>query len=345
MIRRSPAENYFKYLVVHPCTYDDEYIKSVAQDLGLDWLGDWYITWLRDRITVPTPFYPEDPTHTKSSKFLQREGITTAFHPTKDWEAVLRLMDRPRQREVVETLLLAHAPPEVIGYTLKERHRVSFSEKSVQLFRHYFWNVDILGSNDFRVFLDMRHHGVLCAYTDTQMLAQLPSFKRMRHSDPRVVAAKLPHTPLAAVIAQMELGVLPKQIDLGQALDSAMHITSLRAAEASMGGGPVNSQMIATYATTIESLGRARATVVNPEEKLRKDLKKAALATSQQKVPMLPQLTGGKHTTNVYPEPKIVSKVVDAQFDEAEEDDTEDLDATDEGFEDSEVDDGSDNEP
>jgi len=347
MIRRSPAENYYKYLVVHPAMYDNDYIRSVSQELGLDWLGDWYIQWLRDRLTVPTPFYPADTGHTKSRKFLQREGLTTAFFPTPAWDSALRVMSRPRQREVVETLLVAHAPHEAICYTLKERHHATVTTKAIRLFKHYFWDVDILDSNEFRTFLDLRHHGALDAYTDTDRMTQLASRKRMRHTDPRVVAAKLPHTPLAATIAQLELGVLPHHIDLSAALGGAMQVAAVRTLESALAGGPVASTMLSQYSSAMESLKRGLDAVVNPEEKLRKDLKRAALATTTQKVPLLPQLTGGNHTTNVYPEPKVVTKVMDAEFDAAEDDEDDEADgaagSTDEGQEeDSEVEDGDD---
>ena len=346
MIRRSPAENYYKYLVVHPAMYDDEYIKSVAYELGLDWLGDWYIQWLRDCLSVPTPFFPSDVEHTKSRKFLQREGLTTAFFPTPAWHAALRIMSKPRQREVVETLLVAHAPQEAICYTLKERHGTSITTETIRLYKHYFWNIDILDSNEFRIFLDMRHHGALDAFTDTSRLSQLASRKRMRHTDPRVVAARLPHTPLAATIAQLELGVLPQHIDLSAALSGAMKVAAVRTLESALGGGPVASTMLSQYAMAMESLKRGLDAVVNPEEKLRKDLKRAALATTQQKVPLLKQLTDGNHTTNVYPEPKVVTTVIDAEFDAAEADEDEDdseAESTDEGQDDREDDDN--NEP
>lgn len=77
--------------------------------------------------------------------------------------------------------------------------------------------------------------------------------------------------------------------------------------------------MSQSFFNSAETLQRLKGLVVNPEDKLRSDLKRISLATTQNKVPTLAQLTNGNHTTNVHPEPKIGAQVADAIFDEVEE--------------------------
>lgn len=319
MIRRAPAEGYFKYLVVHPSMYDNAYIKDIARELSLDYLGDWYVQWLRERLRPPTPFYPEDLTHSPSQHFLMRECLLRPFHPTPDWSSVLRILNKPRLREVIETMLLSDAPYSAISHAMDVRYSVAFSVESVRLFKLYFWDIDLLDSFEMRTLLDMRHSGVLGnieAHKDA--LLQLPSIKRMRHTDPRVIAARMPHTPLAAALAQLELGVMPKKMDLAVLLEQAQFTTLLRATEAAHNGGPVGATMSQAFFAAAESVQRLKAAVVNPEDKLRSDLKRISLATTSKKVPTLAQLTNGNHTTNVHPEPTVGALVVDAQFEEEE---------------------------
>lgn len=324
MIRRSPAEYYFKYLVVHPQCYDDAFIKNVARELGIDHLGPWYVTWLREGLRPPSPFYPEDARHVKSQRFLLREGLERVFNPTKDMDQALRILSRPRWREVVETMLLSRAPLEAVVHALRVRHKASVSEEAVRLFKHYFWNIDLLDSVEMRALLDMRHHGLL-ADDDAAVQKQYGSIKRMRHSDPRVVAARLPTSPLTAALAQMELGVLPKRVDLASVIERTMEVAALRTFEAAAIGGPQGAQMGQGFALIFDVMNRLKSTIVNPEDKLREDLKKISLATTPREVPTLSQLTDGKHTTNVHPEPKAET-VLEAEFTDGDgvDDDSED---------------------
>jgi hypothetical protein len=299
--------------------YDNAYIQTIAQELSLDYLGDWYIQWLRERLRPPTPFYPEDLTHDKSQRFLMKESLVRPFHPDKNWSAVLRLLNKPRIREVVETMLLSQAPYAAIVHALDVRHSLKISVEGIRLFKSYFWDIDLLDSLEMRTLLDLRHSGALTNGNDKEALTQLPSIKRMRHTDPRVVASRLPHTPLAAALAQLELGVMPRKMDLGVILEQAQTVTLLRGAEAAHNGGPLGATMSQSFFNSAETLQRLKGLVVNPEDKLRSDLKRISLATTQNKVPTLAQLTNGNHTTNVHPEPKVGMQVADAVFDEVEE--------------------------
>lgn len=330
MIQHSPAERYFVYLVVHPSTYDNEYIKTLAQELSIDYLGDWYVQRLRERTRPPRPFYPEDRAHAKSQKFLMREGIQAAFSGEAHWSTALRVLNYPRQRELVETMLLSRAPTHAICRALLVRHRAKVSERAIDLYRHFFWDVDLLDGVEMRALLDMRGHGVLNTSNVAEMTAQLGSIKRVRHTDPRVIAARLPHTPLAAALAQLELGVLPTKLDLSAVIDQALQVTLLRGMEAAMNGGPVGASMSRDFLSGVTTLQELRELVTDPESKLRSDLKRISLATTDRQVPTVAQLTSGRHTTNVHPEPK--AEPVDAEFVEEDGDfDDEPDDAGDEG--------------
>lgn len=317
MIRRSPAENYYKYLVTHPDLYDNAYIKQVANALSLDFLGDWYLQYLRDQVVPPTPFYPENLRHKASQRFLVKEMLSKVYNPCDDMRAALRILQRPRIREVVETMVLSGAPDDSIVMALDVRMRFHVTAFAVQLFRHYFWDVSLLDSTEMRALLDLRHHGLL-GDKDPTVAAQYAALRHARYRDPRVVAARLPVSPLAAMLAQVEAGVMPKNVDLAKIVEQTRLVASLRAWDSVMQGGPTGAQTAMGYSTVADIMNRIHETVVKPEEQLRADLQKISLATTPNKIPTLQQLTDGNHTTNVHPDPK--PEVVDVDGERVDED-------------------------
>jgi hypothetical protein len=302
MIKHSPAENYLKYLLSHPGCYDDLYIKDVARELGLDVLGDWYLQWLRQRVKPPTPFYPEE-NHKASNAFMQREQLTYAFLPDTAMNQAMRILQRPRARETLETMVLSGAGDEPTALAIVRRHKMLCLPLAVARYRHYFWNIELLDSTQMRALLDFRNSDVL-EHPDKAIKNQFASLNRMRHADPRVIAARLPQSPVTGLIAQMSAGVMPKRMDVVSVLDTAWSQCVVRVAQHTGNGSPNDALMAAQYANTAEAITRLKATLGNPEEQLRNDLNRISVATTPHQVPTIRQLSDGKHTTNLQPEPK-----------------------------------------
>lgn len=315
MIRHSPAENYFRYLVAHPNCYDNSSIQDLSEQLKLDYLGDWYIQWLRDRVVPPKPFYPEDEDHGPSHRFLQHTGLLRAFQPDKYYQQALRILARPRWRELTESMILAGAPLDVVAHALRVRMKGTVHPEGVRLFKHFFWNIDLLESLEMRALLDMRNSGLL-AKPDESTQKQFLAMRPLRHTDPRAVAARLPSTPLAGLLSQLDLGVMPRKIDMGEVVERTMEAALLRTYGAVMQGGPMGAQLAQSFAVTADIMGRLKQTVTNPEDALREDLKKISVATTPNKVPTLSQLTNGNHTMNVHPEPVVVETTMEEVEDE-----------------------------
>ncbi len=313
MIRRSPAENYFRYLVVHPNCFDDLYIQTIATELKLDYLGHWYTQNLRSRLQAPKPFYPEDDTHAASYRFLLREGLLNAFIPDAGYKEALRILAKPRWREVVESMLLAGAPVEDVARAVRVRLHGTVGPKGVQAYRYWFWNIDLLESMEMRALLEMRNSGHLSgAPGEPSPNIQYLAIRSMRHTDPRAVAARLPSTPLAGLLSQLELGAVPQKINISEVIDKTMEAALLRTYGAVMAGGPMGVQMGQGFAVIADIMGRLRETVSDPEESMRDQLKRISMATTAKKVPSIQQLSGGNHTTNVMAEPVEVETTAEA---------------------------------
>jgi len=309
VIRRTPAERYYKYLVIHPGCYDDQHIKDIAFELGLDYLGDWYIQWLRDRMRPPSPFHPEDETHTRSQQYLLREGLLKVFLPDKDMDKATRILSRPRWRELVETLILSRAPLPAIVHALRVRHSVVATEAAIRLYKYYYWDIDLLDSTEMRALLEMRYTGGLFTSSatpgaDLSRLSQMPALEKSRYNDPRYAAARLPASPISAVIAQTNLGVMPKKVDVELVVSHTLAMASCRTLEAAYLGGPGGAQISQGFSAVAETMTRLKEAVVNPETNLREDLRRITVATTTVIVPTLRELTGGNHTVNIQPDAK-----------------------------------------
>jgi len=302
MIRRSPSEYYIKYLLVHPDEYDNEKVRSICLQLGIEVLGNWYMNQLRFQCQPPDPFYPQDFLHAPSQKFLRRECLYSVFHPDEHMQLALKVLDKPRVREVVEVMALSGAPSDAIAYALQVRTNFPCTEQAVNLYRHYFWDIDLLDSNEMRAFLQMKQDRV-AESADPEIKYQYTYLNKNKHTDPRIVASKLPVSPLSAVLSQIQVGVMPKGVALSAVLENVRLMASLRALESTTVGGPYAAGSSQSYMVTADIANKILETLVKPEDELRRDLMNISLKVSTKAVPVIADLSGGSHTVEILPEP------------------------------------------
>lgn len=317
MIKHSPAERYLKALIVHPAVYDNSYIKDIARELSLDLLGDWYLTYLRKVLKPPNPFYPEDPGHEASQRYLLQEQLEYVFQQDEHMKKATRLLCRPRARELAETMVLGGAPDHAIAAALAKRFQFRCEPLAITRFRYYYWDITLLTSVEMRALLDMRHQELLTT-GDKDLQSQYPALHRQRYTDPRVVAAKVPNSPLMSMVAQTHMGFSVKKTDVSELAGSAKVSAIRRLSEYIEIGGPQNIQMANTLAITAEILGRIEKEVSNPEDQLRSDLQRIAIATTPNVVPTLAKLSNGNHTTDLGVKPEVQ----DAEFIDDDDEDT-----------------------
>jgi len=303
MIRRSPSEYYIKFLLAHPDQYDEAHVKRICELHNLEYLGEWYLQQLRSQLQLPKPFHPTDQLHLTSQRFIRKEMIQRAFLPNDAMKIALSILEKATTRELVEVMILSGAPHQAIVFGLNARLHFVATVEAIDLYRHYFWDVDLLDTTELRAFLEMRLERVM-AHDDPKMRAQYSHLWRQRHNDPRIVASKLPVSPLAAMMAQIQLGVMPRDLNVSDVLTSIRLMASLRALEATMTGGPAGSQMASNFMMTADIANRLYDTILKPEDQLRGELNKIALRTTAMKTPLLGALSGGNHTTQLQPAPE-----------------------------------------
>lgn len=300
MIRRSPAEIYIKYLVLHPKKYSNAQIREILQFVQLDYLGDWYVNRLRQKVEPPDPFYPQDKAHKPSYRFLLSNELSWLFHPDEHAKRAFRILEKPRVKEFVESMIATNAPHVAISLALTRQYRFECTSKVIDRYRNFFWNVDLLDSTELRAILQLRVDQ-LADHANPEVKGQHAAVKNAFWKDPRRTAAGLPFSPLSALISQMQMGMAPSKLDLAKVLTQTQNMVAVRTYEAASNNGKGDSGKAFDYAVVLEKLTNTLEQIVKPDANLRDQLAAIAMRTDDVQIPSIHTLSLGQHTTEVTP--------------------------------------------
>lgn len=300
MYLRSPAEHFIKYLLLSPDECRDNEIFQKVEELGLDGISTKYIGRLRERLKPPNPFHPTDKGHMPSRAFLFKEGVDRMFLPDKDMKTALHLVGRPRVKEVIESTLLSGAPSEYVCSVLLRTQRTVCSPKALDLYEHYFWNLELLDSSQMRVLLQLRYNSL---EGDSEGVQRM--LKGAYYQDPRRVAAELPYSPTSTMLTQMRMGMQPGKGEVGIQMLDARRTAMLKAIEAVHRDGPMDSKRSLDYFQGARILTELLEVVVKPDQNLNEQLSAISLRTDTRPLPSLQELSAGKHTADLQPTKEI----------------------------------------
>lgn len=307
---RSPAEYYIKYLVCHPDQLATTAIRDRLANEGLDYISDAYIETIRAKMPLPQHFRPLERGHAPSFAFLVRERINRMFHPDVAMKMALELLAMPRAREFAEAMILVHIPLSAIASFITKRRSLYCTTEALEVYKHYFWNIELLDSPSMRLLLDLRSD--ILGDSIPEFKDRKKALRRAYYSDPRKVAADLPYSPTSAMLTQMRLGEKPTRAEIALRMLETRDIVWLRAIEAAQTGGPGDDQKFLNYANGGRILEELLQMVVKPEDQLRDQLAAIALRTESRKVPSVHELSGGRHTT------ELIHMTKDQEDDDAE---------------------------
>lgn len=302
MIRRSPAEAYIKYLLLHPKKYDNGAIKDILEFAQLDFINNGYLQRLRAALDPPKPFYPFDTNHRPSRNFVLLEGLAQLFTQDDAGRKAFKILERPRVKEFVEASLISNAPAIAIAHTVARVHRISCTPLIIERYRAFFWDVSLVDSTELRALLSLRIDS-LQDHADADVKKQHGAMKRAAWSDSRRAAANLPFSPVSALLAQMRMGVMPTNIDVSKVLELTRNVAILRTFEAVHSDGVMDAKKALDLAGVVEKTTAVLKEVVKPDEEFRKELSEIALRTTEDTIPTVHMLSagGGSFTTDVGP--------------------------------------------
>lgn len=284
---RSPAEYYLKYLVSHPDLYTDKEIESLLLDRGLNYRGPEYTTRVRGQTIAPIPFRPYDEEHLTSQCFISKHRIYSQYHRDAATREADSILANAAAREFVESMLLVRATPELISRgVLRVGADLFISPEGVKRYRHYYWNVNLLGFTEMRALL-----------TDIG-IAGGKSFEKAFRKDSRRLVAELPYNPVSAMIAQAKMGITPVGMDYTELLDRLKFNSLLKCYQFTMDDGPFSSTMARDYIQIAQAATEMLEKSAHPEEKLLERFKSLQLELDATPIPNIKQLSEGRHTTD-----------------------------------------------
>lgn len=298
MIRRSPAELYIKYLLLHSKNYDNDAIKEILQFAQLDYLGDWYLDRLRSKLTPPVPFRPFNKAHHPSQRFLLSSGLSWIFHPDKHGLKAFEILERPRVKEYVESSIASSAPSAAISYAVTRYLRFNCAPIDIDRYREFFWNVDLLDSTELRAALKLRID-LLEHHPNSEIRAQHGAMRQAYYKDARKTAAELPFSPIGAMLTQMRMGIVPSHTDVQKLMEQAKGLAANRSYEAMFINGPGDSKRALDYAGVLEKISNVSKEMTDPQEQMRDQLATIAMRTDDKGLPSVHTLSLGRHTAEV----------------------------------------------
>ena len=289
MIRKSPAEYYLKYLVSHPAHYSDKYIQEDFAVKGLDWNGSEYLERVKRQTIPPVPFSPLNSEHVASMRFLHTHRLRSLYYPDGPMQEAWQILNHPKAKEFVESMWLSGALASLIARGLPIATRIDpVSEEGVKRFAHFFWNADLLDFTEMRAVVLRR--GVA---------SEDPAYKKAFYKDSRKVAAELPFSPLSAVIAQMRLGITPKNVNFAELMDRVRVAAGLRAYQWVMEDSPAAGEIARNFMSVATDATDLMERSARPEEKLLERFNALGIEQDTGSIPHSNQLSGGKHTVDL----------------------------------------------
>lgn len=298
MIRQSPCAYFIKALLVHPDRHSTKKVAQIIEEKALDPLNEEYIDGLRAKLRKPEPFYPTDPFHSPSRRFLIKERLESFYFQDEVMRQANAVLASPRGKEFIESMLLSGAPAPAIARVLMERFRLPCTDKTVQRYAHFYWNLELVDSTEVRALLQLRVDNLQFSPNQNHQ-AQFVAVRRASYKDPRKVAAGLPSSPLSALLSQMRAGVMPREVNLNEVLGRVRDAGALRALESIMNGSLEDAQAATLFMSASKTAMDMLDGLATPEAAVLDQLNKIQINSVETGVPSIQELSGGNFTTDV----------------------------------------------
>lgn len=297
MIRRSPAEYYIKYLLLHPEKYGNDDILRIIQEHALDCPGEEYLDKLRASMRPPRVFHPFNDMHSASFRFLVGEKVHKLFFPDRRTKSALELLNKPRAKELVETMVIVREPHMLIVRRLQNAGLGTYKVQDIERYVHFFWNIYLVDSMELHALVLNRVENMqMTAGANAQSAINYKSMKRAQFLDPRYSAVTSALPLAAAIRMQVRSGVMPDRVSTARLAEMAATLGTMAAAEAAVSGHPKASQDYANFSLGAHKMKELQDLLGSPDGQVMKELQQMAVETTGEAVPHIDELTGGDYT-------------------------------------------------
>jgi hypothetical protein len=272
---RHPSELFIKYLIV--LDYDVDKIKQNLEEFGLPTLledehAD-YIQDLKKDIDAKKPksFFIGS-LDESVIKFLKDIRIYSLVHPDTTITQCIALLDNAQARREIFLALLGKIPEKELVHHLSFKFKIdNLSERVIQVFSHYYFNVDILSIEDW------------CKLFETMQAG----------NDAKGYEACLTG---GAIVASYRIGV-EQNITIREVVKEA--VTALYVSLQEIRHWPASSSKIKVLSDTVSALAKAHVVINTADQELAsvaEELRQFKLARNTNKPISLVALAGPNHS-------------------------------------------------
>jgi len=296
LVRTVPCVRYLKYLFAQGRTV--EQVEQQASDLGLIYGGEAYLARLQASLDFPQPFRPNQPGHPQTQAWLDRQGISILFPAPGPPELrdALQLIQRPRAKEIIETLIVAGATRATIKVCL-ERERIEVSEKTLLWVERVFWDVSAMDSTELKAQLMSRT-------PDPGQLQTFPflaeKYKKAAYGDPRLILSHMPKGPAAVMLAQARLGMPMSRVDLAKLYEMLETLMVTKAFELATSPNKDSMIELAAVMSAAKASADLREKCTKPAESAAETMRTTIIKYRRTGVYDVNALTGGNHRASPY---------------------------------------------
>lgn len=295
LLRQVPCQRYLLYLLARGTRLPE--IGERCESLRLIYGGEDFLQALHLSLELPDPFRPNSRTHEPSQTWLKEHGIAALF--PSPWpapaEAAFRLIQKPRAKEALETLLLAGSSREGIVLTLR-RLGIQTSEETLLWAERLFWDISAMEVTELRAVLQMRAPSLAQVFANPYLAKKV---ERAMYRDPRLLLADVPKGPAAVLVAQTLLGVPQQKMNLEAFYQMMLEAISLRAMEAIYANGKDASFELLNYTSAAKAIADIKERLVKPDKQAQEGIQRATIVYRQQRQNS-PALTEGNHQVSPY---------------------------------------------
>lgn len=160
---RHPAEYFLKALCIQNPNYTVADLFSRLEQLGFmpplaqvqqNYLPTVVQEFQPDGANVPPPnFNAFDQTNRESMRYLREQGVYDYFTQSMAMRDAREILSRPDQRLAVEQALFTRIPSPDLAKKLNSQKNWHLTAAGLDLYKHYFWNIDLLTFDDWGRFL------------------------------------------------------------------------------------------------------------------------------------------------------------------------------------------------
>lgn len=285
-------------MLLHPDRYSDEDIVRTLREQQLDYPGPGYLPRLRATLRPPSPFYPMVETDFASYRFLQKHKVHRLFFRDEHVDAALSILQTPRAKEVVESMLLVGDGRPVICSRLR-RFGFTATAKAVEYYEHFFMNTKLVDPLELRALMSIRVEDIQLQGNDPETVIRYKAMKQAMYNDPRFMAVNAPSPVVAAMRLQLRHGLMPNRVDYGRLAEGVRYAALLGAHDAVLRGGPKAAVEARDYAVVVGTMDSILREKGGADEDLQNDLRAIMLGTDDTAVQSIKQLTSGNFTDSI----------------------------------------------